>query len=586
MIFYFCRSISKKMNEKIFAKAAEWLKPVYDEETRNRVQWLIDNDPKELEESFYRNLEFGTGGLRGIMGVGTNRMNIYTVAMATQGLCNYLKKTYPGEILKAAVSFDSRNNSKLFAETTAKIFSANDVMVYLFEELRPTPMLSFAIRHYGCHTGVMITASHNPKEYNGYKAYWNDGGQLVAPHDKNIIAEVLAIKSPEEVNFDAIEKLILRVKEDVDAEYIEKMKQLSLSPDAVKAQRDLKIVFTSLHGTGITMVPRLLREYGFNNIFTVEEQDKPDGNFPSVHSPNPEESAALELALKKAEQENAELVMGTDPDADRVGIAVKDNRGKFVLLNGNQTCALLTYYILRRWSEMGRLNGKQFIASTIVTTPLMHRIAEHFKVECFDVLTGFKFMADLIRKLEGEKQFICGGEESYGFLPGDIVRDKDGIASCALIAEMTAWAKQQGKTLYHLLIDVYLEIAFYKEGLLSLTKKGKDGQEEIARMMERFRQTIPPVLDGSKITIVKDYKKNTVKNLLTGELNETGLPKSDVMQFICENGTIVTVRPSGTEPKIKFYFSVNANLQSREDFENANAALDARIENLKKEFAG
>lgn len=572
-------------NEELISKAKQWLNPVYDEETRSRVQYLIDNDPKELDECFYRDLEFGTGGLRGIMGVGTNRMNIYTVAMATQGLCNYLKKTYPGELLKAAIAYDSRNNSALFARKTAEIFSANGFMVYLFEELRPTPQLSFAIRHYGCHTGVVVTASHNPKEYNGYKVYWNDGGQLVAPHDKNIIAEVQAIKGIEDVNNDAIDKLILTVKDDIDVAYIEKMKLLSLSQEAIQRQSDLKIIYTSLHGTGITLAPRLLQEYGFTNILTVAEQDKPDGNFPTVHSPNPEEPAALALALKKAEDENAELVMGTDPDSDRVGIAVIDNAGKFILLNGNQTGSLLVYYLLRRWSELGKLDGKQFVAKTIVTTSLIEKIAATYNVECYDVLTGFKFIAELIKNLEGKKQFIGGGEESYGYLAGDFVRDKDAILSCALIAEMTAWAKDNGKTLYNLLIDVYLEFGFYKEGLLSLTKKGKEGSEEISRMMEGFRATPPASLDNSKVLVIKDFKNNTVKNTATGIVTETGLPKSDVMQFICENGTVVTVRPSGTEPKIKFYFSICGALQSRDDFEKENAALDARIEALKKNFS-
>ncbi len=582
------------MSEQILSKAKQWLNPAYDEETRNRVQWLIDNDIKELEESFYRDLEFGTGGLRGIMGVGTNRVNIYTVAMATQGLCNYLKKTYPGELLKAAIAYDSRNNSALFARKTAEIFSANGFMVYLFDELRPTPELSFAIRHYRCHTGVVVTASHNPKEYNGYKVYWNDGGQLVAPHDKNIIKEVQAIKGIEDVNADAIDKLILTVKDEVDTAYLSKMMLLSLSPEAIQRQKDLKIVYTSLHGTGITLAPRLLKEFGFTNILTVAEQDKPDGNFPTVHSPNPEEPAALALALKKAEEENADLVLGTDPDADRVGIAVKDNNNNFILLNGNQTGSLLVYYLLCRWSELGKLDGKQFVAKTIVTTSLIEKIANTYKVDCYNVLTGFKFIAELIKNLEGKKQFIGGGEESYGYLAGDFVRDKDAILSCALIAEMTAWAKDnarlndavtQGKALYNLLIDVYLEFGFYKEGLLSLTKNGKEGSEEINRMMEKFRATPPSELDGAKVVLVKDYKNNTIKNTETGVVVETGLPKSDVMQFVCANETIVTVRPSGTEPKIKFYFSICGKLLNRDDFENENKNLDDRIENLKKIFS-
>lgn len=573
------------INENTLLKAKNWLEPEYDEETRKQVQYLIDKDPKELEESFYRDLEFGTGGLRGIMGVGTNRMNIYTVAMATQGLCNYLKKTYPGEMLKAAVAFDSRNNSKLFAETTAKIFSANDIMVYLFDELRPTPQLSYAVRYYKCHTGVVITASHNPKEYNGYKVYWNDGGQLVAPHDKNVIAEVQSIKGIEDVNFDVIDKMIHKVGEENDVKYIEKMKRLSLAREVVNNQGELKIVYTSLHGTGITMAPKLLEAYGFTDVITVEEQDKPDGNFPTVHSPNPEEPAALELALKLAEEQDAELVMGTDPDSDRVGIAVKDNTGKFVLLNGNQTGSLLVYYLLRRWNEINLLDGNQFVAKTIVTTELITKIADRYKVDCYNVLTGFKYIAELIKNLEGKKQFIGGGEESYGYLAGDFVRDKDAILSCALIAEMTAWARENGKSLYNLLIDVYLEFGFYKESLLSVTKKGKEGSEEITRMMENFRSNPPAELDSSTVVFVKDYKNNTVKNTATNEVSETGLPSSNVMQFVCDNGTVVTVRPSGTEPKIKFYFSINGKLEYRENFDALNDVLNARLEALKKVFS-
>lgn len=573
------------INENTLLKAKNWLESEYDEETRKQVQYLIDKDPKELEESFYRDLEFGTGGLRGIMGVGTNRMNIYTVAMATQGLCNYLKKTYPGEMLKAAVAFDSRNNSKLFAETTAKIFSANDIMVYLFDELRPTPQLSYAVRYYKCHTGVVITASHNPKEYNGYKVYWNDGGQLVAPHDKNVIAEVQSIKGIEDVNFDVIDKMIHKVGEENDVKYIEKMKRLSLAREVVNNQGELKIVYTSLHGTGITMAPKLLEAYGFTDVITVEEQDKPDGNFPTVHSPNPEEPAALELALKLAEEQDAELVMGTDPDSDRVGIAVKDNTGKFVLLNGNQTGSLLVYYLLRRWNEINLLDGNQFVAKTIVTTELITKIADRYKVDCYNVLTGFKYIAELIKNLEGKKQFIGGGEESYGYLAGDFVRDKDAILSCALIAEMTAWARENGKSLYNLLIDVYLEFGFYKESLLSVTKKGKEGSEEITRMMENFRSNPPAELDSSTVVFVKDYKNNTVKNTATNEVSETGLPSSNVMQFVCDNGTVVTVRPSGTEPKIKFYFSINGKLEYRENFDALNDVLNARLEALKKVFS-
>lgn len=571
------------MSDMIAEKANQWLSPVFDEDTRNQVQNLIDNDPKELDECFYKSLEFGTGGLRGIMGVGTNRINRYTVGMATQGLANYLKKSFEGEI-SIAVACDSRNNSQLYARTTAEIFSANGIKAYLFESLRPTPELSFAIRELGCKSGVVITASHNPKEYNGYKAYWDDGGQLIPPHDKNVINEVNAISGPDQVKWEANEDLIEIVGEELDQKYLAALRSLCLSPEAVSRQKDLGIVFTSIHGTGITMVPRSLKELGFENVHTVAEQDEPDGNFPTVVSPNPEEAAALNMALKLADEKGADLVMGCDPDSDRVGIAIRDPKGEMVLLNGNQTGALLLNYLVTRWSELGKLDGKQFVAKTIVTSKLLDRIGEAKNIDVYNVLTGFKYIAEIIRELEGEKQFIGGGEESYGYLAGDLVRDKDAILSCTLIAEMCAWAADNGKTLYEVLLDIYTEHGLFVEDLMSITKKGKDGAAEIAQMMEDLRANPPAVLGGSKVITFKDLKAQTVKDLNSGEVSDSGLPASNVLQFFTENDTIVTARPSGTEPKIKFYFSVNGELDSPSNYESRRAELLSVIGEIKSDL--
>lgn len=570
--------------EQIIEKAREWTGPLFDEATRKAAQLLMDEGGKNLEEAFYTDLEFGTGGLRGLMGVGTNRMNIYTIGMATQGLANYVKKSFPGQELKVAIAHDCRNNSPLFARTTAEVFAANGIKVYLFKELRPTPELSFAIRELGCHSGVVITASHNPKEYNGFKAYWNDGGQLVPPHDKNTIAEVNAITGPGKVLWKGNEHLIELINEPIDTAYVNMILGTCLSPKAVQKQANMPIVFTALHGTSVTMVPRVLTEMGFTNVHSVIEQAVPDGNFPTVKSPNPEEAAALDMALKLANQVGAELVMGCDPDSDRVGIAVRNNLGELELLNGNMTGSLLVYYLLRRWQENGKLNGRQFTAKTIVTTDLIARISQHFQVPCDEVLTGFKYIAELIREKEGQMEFVGGGEESYGYLSGDRVRDKDAIQACALIAEMAAWAKDKGLTLYDLLIDLYIEFGLYLEDLINVTKTGRDGIAEMNQMMDGYRNTPPVSLGGSKVLWLKDYKAQTAKNLLTGEVSSTGLPTSNVIQFVTADGAVVTARPSGTEPKIKFYISVNAPLTEKAQFVKVRNGLKTRIQTIRTEL--
>lgn len=571
------------MEQEVLDKAKQWTTEAFDLDTRQAVQNMIDSDQNELTESFYKDLEFGTGGLRGIMGVGTNRINIYTVGMATQGLANYLKASFDGEI-KVAIAHDSRNNSPLFARKTAEVFAANGIKAYLFSELRPTPELSFAIRHYGCKSGVVITASHNPKEYNGYKAYWEDGGQLIAPHDKNVISEVQKIAGPQEVKWNADESLIELVGDEIDRAYIDGLKSLCLSPEAVAAQSDLNIVFTALHGTGGTMVPRTLKELGFTNISTVAAQDEPNGNFPTVDSPNPEEAAALKMALEQAEQVGADLVMGCDPDADRVGIAVRNLHGELQLLNGNMTGSLLVYYLVQRWKEQGKLDGNQFTAKTIVTSPIIKKISEQNGVPSYDVLTGFKYIAELIKNLEGKKQFIGGGEESYGYLAGDLVRDKDAVLSCVLIAEMCAWAKSNGKSLFELLIDIHAEFGFYLEDLISIKKVGKSGAEEIAKIMEDLRINPPKSVAGSDVVYLRDYKHGKVTNFGDGSISETGLPSSNVLQFVTAEGTIVTARPSGTEPKIKFYFSVNGELKEKANYNQVKADLEMKIKTIQSEL--
>jgi len=560
-------------------RASQWLNEPYDAETRKKVKELMDGNEAELIECFYRDLEFGTGGLRGIMGVGTNRMNVYTVAMATQGLSNTLKKEFTSiPQIKVAIAHDSRNNSRLFAETAANIFSANGFKVYLFDSLRPTPELSFAIRYFKCQSGIVLTASHNPKEYNGYKAYWDDGGQVIAPHDKRIIQEVQNIQSIENVSFKAKPENIELIGKEFDDIYTNQITGLSLSHEAIRQQHDMKIVYTPLHGSGVDLVPMVLKKMGFTQIISVPEQNIPDGNFPTVHSPNPEESSALSMAIRKAEEVGADLVMATDPDADRVGIVVKDGSGRYVILNGNQAATLLIHYLLTQWSANGKLKGKEYIVKTIVTTELLAEMAAKFKVTCYDVLTGFKYIADVIKTLEGQQTFIGGGEESYGYLAGEFVRDKDAVMSCALIAEAAAVAREQGKSMYEQLLDIYCKFGLYREKLISVEKKGKSGQEEIQRMMLNFRKNPPAAINGSALVEVMDYLDKAFlekTNLKNGGIK---IPSADVLQFLTADGTKISVRPSGTEPKIKFYFGVRDALKSPADYEKAVAALDNRIE--------
>lgn len=577
--------MNTNVDEKILAKATKWLEGAYDETTKKRVKYLINNDTKELTESFYRDLEFGTGGLRGIMGVGTNRMNVYTVGMATQGLANYLSKTFAGEEIRVAVSHDCRNHSREFAERVADIFASNGFKVFLFDSLRPTPELSFAIRELKCHSGVMVTASHNPKEYNGYKAYWSDGSQVVAPHDKNIIEEVGKITDITQIRTGANSANITILDEKFDEKYLNMIKTLSLSPEAVAAHSDMKIVYTPIHGCGYRLVPQALRKFGFTNISTVAEQMVIDGNFPTVESPNPEERTTMRMAIEQGIREGAEIVMATDPDSDRIGIAVPDGNGNYVLLNGNQTCVLLTYYICRRWNDLGRLDGHQFVVKTIVTSEMVAEVAHSFGVKIFDCLTGFKYIAGIIRREEprGEK-YIGGGEESFGYLAQDFVRDKDGVSACALAAEAAAWAKQNGTTLYELIKELYVKYGFYKEALVSIVRKGQEGQEEIRRMMKEWRTTPPRVIAGSSVSMIKDYLSGESCDLTTGKVTPIDTEKSNVLQFITADKTIVSVRPSGTEPKIKYYFGVREPLEAVDKFDEINAELDNKIERIKKDL--
>ncbi|MCR9253433.1 MAG: phospho-sugar mutase [bacterium] len=573
------------MSAEIINKAKSWLSSSIDDDTRQTIeQMLNNNDDSELVECFYKDLEFGTGGLRGIMGVGSNRMNKYTVGMATQGLANYLIKAFPNQDIKVAIAHDSRNNSRFFAETTANVFSANGIKVFLFDELRPTPELSFAIRELACQSGVVLTASHNPKEYNGYKAYWNDGAQLVPPHDANVITEVQNIKGIDDINFAQNDSLIESIGEDIDKIYLDRILGITLAPEAVKNQKDLKIVFSSIHGTGITLVPKILEQMGFENVHVVEEQATPDGNFPTVVYPNPEESEALSIALRQAADIDADLVMATDPDSDRVGIAAKNDKGEFQLLNGNQTGSLLVYYLLTKWKENGKITGNQYVVKTIVTTELIKDIADSFEIKSYDTLTGFKYIAAVIKELEGKEEFIGGGEESYGYLISDFVRDKDAIASCAFIAEMTAYFKNQGKSLYEVLMEIYQQYGMYQEFLVSITKKGKTGAEEIQTMMANMRATPPTQLAGSAVESVIDYQSGSMKNMKSGSEETIDFPKSNVLQYLTEDGTKISARPSGTEPKIKFYFSVKTELNSASEYDNQLNTLKAKVDTIKKEL--
>lgn len=575
----------QELDPSILKKANSWLEGNYDADTKAEIQRLIDTKAyTELTDSFYRDLEFGTGGLRGIMGPGSNRVNKYTIGSATQGLANFLKKTYPNEKISVAIAHDSRNNSDVLAGITADVFSANGIHVYFFSALRPTPELSYAVRKLGCKSGVMLTASHNPKEYNGYKAYGDDGGQFVSPHDKAVMDEVGAISSIDDVKFDRIAANVEMLGDEIDQEYIEKITALSVSPDAIKRQKDLSIVYSPIHGTGITLVPGALKSFGFENVTIVEEQAIPNGNFPTVVYPNPEEKEALTLALKKAAEIDADLVLATDPDADRVGIAVKNNNNEFILLNGNQTGSLLINYLLTAWEEKGKLTGKEYIVKTIVTSNLIEAIATAKKVKFYNTLTGFKYIGELMTKFEGKQTFIGGGEESYGYLVGELVRDKDAVVSAAFIAEMTAFYKDKGSSLFNAMIDMYLEYGFYKEKLISITKKGKTGAEEIKAMMETFRTNPPATLGGSKVITVKDYERSIETDIASKTTKAIELPKSDVLQFVTEDGSIISARPSGTEPKIKFYCSVNGKLASKEAYYETDAALDAKIDGIIKDL--
>ncbi|WP_035557117.1 phospho-sugar mutase [Hymenobacter sp. IS2118] len=556
-----------------------WLTPEYDAETQAAIREMqASGQDEQLTDAFYRSLEFGTGGLRGIMGPGSNRMNRYTLGMATQGLCNYLMQSFPGQEIRVAIAHDSRNNSAEFAQIAAGIFSANGIVVYLFDGLRPTPELSFAIRELECQSGCVITASHNPKEYNGYKVYWNDGAQVVAPHDANIIAEVNKITSVGEVKFEADRSKIISVGENIDALYFARARQLSIDPAAIQRQHDLKIVYTPIHGSGITLVPGLLREFGFTNVSVVEAQATPDGNFPTVQSPNPEEKSAMQLALDQAQAQDADIVFATDPDADRVGVGVKNDKGEWVLLNGNQTAALLTYYLLSARQRAGQATPQDFIVYTIVTSEIIGDIARQHNVKSYQTLTGFKYIAGLIRDLEGQETYIGGGEESYGFLIGDFVRDKDAVSACAMVAEMAAVAKDQGRTLYQEMVRMYAHYGLYVEDLISLTKKGQRGAEEIQEMMAQLRANPPQTIAGLKVVEIRDYKTGRIHDLRTGLATETGLESSNVLQFITEDGSKISARPSGTEPKIKFYFSVKQPLKSVVDFDLATRQAHEKIQ--------
>lgn len=569
----------------IIAKAQSWLNSNIDEKSKDEIQALLDApDKTELIDSFYRDLEFGTGGLRGIMGVGSNRMNVYTVAMATQGLANYLLACFPNEEIKVAITHDCRINNTLFADTTANVFTANGIKVKYFRELRPTPMLSFAIRYFGCKSGVMVTASHNPKEYNGYKAYWDDGGQVVAPHDKNIITEVQKITSIDDVKWDKNDALIEYIEADFDLIYLNEVKKLSLSPNEVMLQKDMPIVFSPIHGASGKMVPAALKVFGFENIHIVKEQAEPDGTFPTVIYPNPEEAEALTMALELGKKTNAELVLACDPDGDRYAACVPDGKRGFELLNGNQTGALLTYYLLSKWREHGKLTGKEFMVNTIVTTELIDEICKGFGVTCYSVLTGFKNIAEVIRNLEGKKQFIGGGEESYGYLVGDFVRDKDGVSACAMVAEIVAYYRTKGKTIQDVLAEIYMQFGFYKESLISVTKKGKDGAEQIQALMAGFRTNRPTEMNGIKVVKVVDVKESKVYDVEKGTESALQMDKSNVIQFYLADGSKISARPSGTEPKIKYYFSVHESLPNREAYDAVSASLEEQLNGLKQYF--
>ncbi|MDI3521731.1 MAG: phosphoglucomutase [Anaerophaga sp.] len=574
----------KNIPDLVKQKAEQWLKGKYDEETKAKVKEMLESDdPSELIDAFYKDLEFGTGGLRGIMGTGSNRMNKYTVGSATQGLANYLKKEFAGlQEIKVVIGHDCRNNSRFFAETVADIFSANGIKAFLFDDLRPTPEISYAIRELKCQSGVILTASHNPKEYNGYKAYWEDGAQIIGPHDKNIINEVRKITNVEDIKFEGNPDLIEIIGAAIDEKFIQQVASLSFNPDVIRRQKDMKIVFSPIHGTTVKILPQALKRIGFENIIHVPEQDVVSGDFPTVVSPNPEEPAAMEMAIARAEETGADLVVATDPDGDRLGVAFRNETGRFVLVNGNQTAILLTWYILNQWKEKGLLTGKEYTVKTIVTSELIKTIADAAGVECYDTYTGFKWIAAIIRELEGRKKYICGGEESYGFLPGDYVRDKDAVGAVVMMSEIAALAKDQGKSLFELLLDIYITYGFSQEKMKYIVRKGRSGAEEIESIMKKFRETPPTRLGGAKVSLVKDYLTLKSRNLITGEVTEiTDKPTtSNVLQFFTEDGSKISVRPSGTEPKIKFYFEVKDELKKREDFNNVTEKALKKIDQI------
>ncbi len=568
------------MDAVIQERVNTWVNGNYDQATKEAIANMQANNQDELADAFYKSLEFGTGGLRGIMGVGTNRINKYTIGMATQGFANYLKKTYPIETIKMAIGHDSRNNSRFFAETTANVFAANGIKVYLFEALRPTPELSFAIRHLGCKGGVVCTASHNPKEYNGYKAYWNDGGQLVPPHDKNVIKEVEAVTSIDDVKWSGGESNISIMGKEMDDAYLKMVKGLSVYPEVIAKQHDLKIVYTPIHGTGITLVPQILKDFGFTNVTIVEEQSVPDGNFPTVIYPNPEESETMSIGLSKAKALDADILLGTDPDADRVGIGVKNHKGEWVLMNGNQTAVLAFAYMLEARKAKGIAQSNDMVITTIVTTEMINALAAANSVACYNVLTGFKWIAELIKEKEQQENYVIGGEESFGLMIGNQIRDKDAISAVALMCEMAAYAKEQGKTLFEKMIELYQQYGFYYENLISITKKGMNGQKEIADMMDGFRNNPPATIDGAQVIQLLDYELQKGSNPSTGETWPILLPKSNVLQFITADGSKISARPSGTEPKIKFYFSVKSALANKADFDGVYAELEQKIKRI------
>jgi phosphoglucomutase len=572
------------MDAAIQSKVNTWLNGNFDQQTKEELTRLQKQNSDQLADAFYKDLEFGTGGLRGIMGVGTNRMNKYTVGMATQGYANYLKLSFPNEEVKVAIAHDSRNNSRFFAETTANVFGANGIKVFLFDSLRPTPELSFAIRYLKCQGGVVCTASHNPKEYNGYKAYWNDGAQLVPPHDKNVIKEVEKIASIDNVKWSGGEKNITIIGKEIDDAYIEMVKGLSVHPEIIQKQHDLKIVYTPIHGSGIKLVPQVLMRFGFTNVHIVKEQMEPDGNFPTVGYPNPEEKATMSIGLENARQLDADILLGTDPDADRVGIGVKDNHGEWVLMNGNQTAVLAFNYMMEARKAKGIAMPNDMVIKTIVTTDMIDKIAQRNGVKCYNVLTGFKWIAEMIREKEGKENYVIGGEESFGLMIGDKIRDKDAVSAVALLCEMAAYEKDKGRTLFEKLIGLYLEHGFYLEDLISITKKGMDGQKQIAAMMEDFRNNPPKMIDGLPVVEFLDYEKRTGRNLATDATWQIALPKSNVLQFVFGNGDKISARPSGTEPKIKFYFSVNAKLESADEFDSMQEQLQNKIQRIIKEM--